>query len=426
MASILDVSHFLESNGFEYDDRVCLYVNSKTGLPVTLFFDREDGRLFLLDQCKLPYEVTFWSTDDWYEAAVKGIKGMIVRGSQAIGVAGAYCLALACVKLNGLDLDEALKTLFMRGDIIKSVRPTAVNLSWAINRIFNKIKSWEISSLEDLKMNVLDEADRIFIEDFILNKNLRMNGSKLFESGDVVLTHCNAGSLATSYGGSALSILSEAFLEGKHLTVVAKETRPRSQGFKLTLWELNRIGIPTVAITDNMISKSIEQFNISKILVGADRITKDGCVANKIGTCDIARIAYMEKIPFYVAASHSTLDLDREYTEIPIEERDKDEVRALYEYEIKYMRDKGLLSERAFDKWPPDDKLTDSNQPSNFKIKIYNPAFDVTPSNYIRKIILDIGVYHPKRIKLLNWSLVDEKINRILGNQLDKIHRFQI
>ncbi len=419
MKTILDVLQFLESNGFEYDPAMDLYVNSKTGLPVTLFFDREMSRLFLLDQCKLPYEIKVWSTDNWYEAVVKGIKEMIVRGSQAIGVAGAYCLALACVNLNSLNLDEALKTLFMRGDIIKSVRPTAVNLSWAINRILNKIESCEISSLEDLKMKVLEEADRIFIEDFILNKNLRVNGLKFFESGDVVLTHCNAGSLATAYGGSALSILAEVFLRGKQLKVIAKETRPRSQGFKLTLWELNRIGIPTVAITDNMISKSIEQFKINKILVGADRITKDGYVANKIGTCDIARIAYLEKIPFYVAASHSTLDLEHEHGEIPIEERDKDEVRAVYEYEIKYLRDKGLLSESAVERWPPDEKLTDSDNPGNFNIKIYNPAFDVTPSNYIRRIILDIGVYTPSRIKLLNWCLIDKKISQIIRNQIN-------
>ncbi len=418
MKTILDVLKILKKNGFEYNPELSLYVDSKTGLPLTLFFDRDAGRLFLLDQCKLPYEVAAWSTDNWYEAAVKGIKGMIVRGSQAIGVAGAYSLALACMSLNASSISEALKILFERGEIIRSVRPTAVNLSWAVTRILNRIKSREFSSLADLKLNVLDEADMIFIEDFILNKSLRANGLQLFESGDVVLTHCNAGSLATVYGGSALSILSEAFLRGRRLTVVSKETRPRSQGFKLTLWELNRIGIPTVAITDNMVSKSIERFKINKMLVGADRITADGYVTNKIGTCDIARIAYMEKIPFYVAASHSTLDLDHQHGEIPIEERDKDEVRAVYEYEIKYMRDKGLLSERSVEKWPPDDKITDSENPINFKIKIYNPAFDITPGDYVSKIILDIGVYSPIRIKHLTSRLIDKKISRIIKSEL--------
>ncbi|MEM2906681.1 MAG: S-methyl-5-thioribose-1-phosphate isomerase, partial [Candidatus Odinarchaeota archaeon] len=328
MGDIINIVENLRKNGFDYDPDTGLYVNSKTGLPLTLFFDENSSRLLLLDQCKLPYEVDVWSTNNWYDAAIKGIKGMIVRGSQAIGVTGAYCLALACIDICNVGVEEALKILFERGEIIRSSRPTAVNLSWAVNRILNSIKSSEIVSLDDLKTRVLNEANKIFLEDLILNRNLRRNGLQFFESGDVILTHCNAGSLATVYGGSAISILSEAFLSGKQLTVISKETRPRSQGFKLTVWELNKIGIPTIAITDNMVSKSIERFKINKILVGADRITRDGYVTNKIGTYDIARIAYMEKIPFYVAASYSTLDLERRAYEIPIEERDKDEIRA--------------------------------------------------------------------------------------------------
>jgi len=416
--NIINIVKNLRKNGFDYDPEIGLYVNSKTGLPLTLFFDENSSRLLLLDQCKLPYEVAAWSTNNWYDAAIKGIKGMIVRGSQAIGVAGAYCLVLACIDICNVSVGEALKILFERGEIIRSSRPTAVNLNWAVNRIFNSLKSGEIVSLDDLKTRVLNEANKIFLEDLILNRNLRMNGLQFFESGDVILTHCNAGSLATVYGGSALSILSEAFLSGKQLTVVSKETRPRSQGFKLTVWELNKIGIPTIAITDNMVSKSIERFKINKILVGADRITRDGFVTNKIGTYDIARIAYMEKIPFYVAASYSTLDLERHAYEIPIEERDKDEIRALYEYEISFMISKGLLSEKAVRKWPSDDKLTESEAPENFKIKLYNPAFDTTPSKYINRIILDIGVYTPSQIKSLNRHDINCKIGEITGREL--------
>lgn len=414
--AIYDIPKELKKRFFTYSSELGLYLNEKTGLPLTLFFDSASKSLVLLDQSKIPYELASWSTSDWREAAFKGIGGMIVRGSQAIGVAGAYCLVLACMDIFNVTVDEALKILFERAAVITGIRPTAVNLSWAANRIINSLKSSEITSLDDLKIRVLNEANKIFLEDLILNKNLRMNGLHFFESGDVILTHCNAGSLATVYGGSAISILSEAFLKGKKLTVVSKETRPRSQGFKLTVWELNKIGIPTIAITDNMISKSIERFKINKILVGADRITRDGFVTNKIGTYDIARIAYMEKIPFYVAASYSTLDLEHQAFEIPIEERDKDEIRALYEYEIKYMRAKGFLSEKAVKNWPPDDKLTDSDTPEKFKIKIYNPAFDTTPAKYIKRIILDIGVYSPIQIKSLNWNTVKTKINHLIVN----------
>jgi methylthioribose-1-phosphate isomerase len=366
--------------------------------------------LVLLDQTKIPYEIKSWSTNNWLDASLRGIKGMIVRGSQAIGVAGAYTVLLAANDISEQNIEEAKKILFDRANKIKESRPTAVNLSWAVDRILKIIRADYLDNLDALKSKVLEVANQIFLEDLILNYYLRLNGLKFIENEDVILTHCNAGSLATVYGGSALSILTEAYVNGKNIMVVAKETRPRSQGFKITLWELNKVGIPTVAITDNMISKSIAKFKINKVIVGADRITKDGFATNKIGTIDIARISQLENIPFYVAASHSTLDLKNSGFEIPIEERDKDEIRKFYQYEAAYLFNKELLSKSAYKKWPIDEMLTESDKPKSGQIKLYNPAFDTTPAELISKLILDIGIFNPADIKNLTWDKIYTQI----------------
>ncbi|MHA1409146.1 MAG: S-methyl-5-thioribose-1-phosphate isomerase [Candidatus Odinarchaeia archaeon] len=375
-------------------------------------FNNETYELVLLDQTKIPYELRSWSTNDWVKASIEGIRGMVVRGSQAIGVAGGYCTVLACNSITEQNVDDAKRELYERAEKIKQSRPTAVNLSWAVNRIIQEVKNTDITTFNELKDLVLNIANRIFMEDLILNTYLRLNGEAFIESGDVILTHCNAGSLATAYGGSAISVLAEAFVKGKDITVVSKETRPRSQGFKITLWELNKIGIPTVAITDNMISASISKFKINKVLVGADRITKDGYVTNKIGTYDIARIVKQENIPFYVAASHSTLDLDNLGPQIPIEERDIDEMRRFYNFESLFLREQGILSEKAIQSWPPNSILSKQDVPKRGEIKIYNPAFDTTPSSLITKIIMDIGVFTPTEIQKLSW----EKIYSVIGS----------
>ncbi|MHA1835821.1 MAG: s-methyl-5-thioribose-1-phosphate isomerase [Candidatus Odinarchaeia archaeon] len=405
----------LDKFQFNYSPEIGIYVNFKTNIPLSLFYNPDTDVLTLLDQSKIPYEVTCWSTGDWKDAALKGIRGMIVRGSQAIGVTGAYCMVLACKDLNDT-LPSSIKTLKKRANVIKESRPTAVNLSWAVNRVIRNIELSDLNSVEELREKVLETANEIFLEDLILNNYLRLNGVKYFKSGDVVLTHCNAGSLATAYGGSALSILAEVFNKGEDILVVSKETRPRSQGFKITLWELNRIGIPTVAVTDNMISKSIEKFKINKILVGADRITKDGAVTNKIGTFDIAKIAKLENIDFYVAASHSTLDLDIDGSQVPIEEREKDEVMSFYNYEIRYLSEMGVISSSALNQWPPEDILTSSDKPEIGKIRIFNPGFDTTLPEYVTKIIMDIGVFNPSDIINLSWDKIYSIISDLKKN----------
>ncbi|MHA1238646.1 MAG: S-methyl-5-thioribose-1-phosphate isomerase [Candidatus Odinarchaeia archaeon] len=407
------VSKLLKRFNFVFDNELNTYVNKNTKLPLTVYYEEAQNKLVLIDQNKLPYELATWSSSNWQEIAFEGIKGMIVRGSQAIGITGGYCLAVAAEECRGKKFDDALKFLQKVAVEIKSTRPTAVNLKWAVDRVLNSVKK-KATNVDDVIRIAKEEANAILIEDLAINLELRKNGVKLIEDGDVIITHCNAGSLATSYGGSALGVLEEAFTSGKNITVIAKETRPRGQGLKLTMWELNRTEIPTIVITDNMISSSIVKFKITKAIVGADRISQDGCVANKIGTLDLAKICSIAKIPFYVAASYSTLDLTIKGNEIPIEERDWSEITQFYDAEFKIKKANGLLSEKACPIWHISEIISTEILPRKGKIRFYNPGFDVTPPRYINKIILDIGVYTPQQISNLTHEEVYEKVSKIV------------
>ena len=411
MLDSIDKYRVLDWLGFSYNDKLGGYVNKETGLPLTLFYDDEKDQICLLDQNRLPFEMAIWKTDDWQKCARDAITGMITRGSQAIGVTGAYCVLLAAAHNRGSTKKRTVENVLAAAEEIRKARPTAVNLSWSVDRMCAAARN-ALKTAGDVYDHLKQEADRIFIEDLFISRALAENGSRLIADGDVVLTHCNAGSLATTYGGSALGVVEYAYLKGKDVKVVSKETRPRSQGFKLTLWELMTAGVPVVGITDNMVASSFERFGITRVLVGADRITKDGSVANKIGTNDIARMVAFYNVPFVVAASYSTLDLDHNGDEIPIEERSMEEVFLPYHYEALEKKKKGIISEEALSHWPPMDRV--STEMESGKIALYNPAFDVTDSRLVTTIVLDIGMYRPERICTLNQERILEKVSQIL------------
>lgn len=402
----------------EFDSDLGGYVSDDTNLPLSLFYDDEEDELCLLDQTKLPYETRMWRTDDWQKGAEVGIKGMVTRGSQAIGVTAAYCMLLAAADSRDSTKKDSVDKILKAGKKIRKARPTAANLSWAVDRMSDAAKN-ALKTAGDVYDQVKVAADRIFIEDIFISRALAENGIRLIEDGETILTHCNAGSLATSYGGSALGVVEYAVSSGKDVTVVSKETRPRSQGYKLTLWELSTAGIPAVAVTDNMVSSSFEKFGIDRVLVGADRITKDGCVANKVGTKDIARMVAFNQVPFVVAASFSTLDLEHEGDDVPIEEREVDEIYLPYHYEALEKKKQGIVSEEALDFWPPEDMLADEPEPG--KITLFNPAFDVTSSRLISNIVLDIGIFRPERISTLDQEKLEAGVSKIVKRFSEKI-----
>ncbi len=408
----LNKDKVLERLNFAFNEKLGDYVNDKTNLPLTLFYDDRKDELCLLDQNRLPYELRMWRTGSWEEGAGIGIGGMVTRGSQAIGVTGAYCVLLAAAQQRKVTKKSAVDSVLLAAERIKEARPTAVNLAWAVDRMCDAAKN-ALKKAGDVYTHLKQEADDIFVEDIFISRALAENGSRLISGGDVVLTHCNAGSLATTYGGSALGAIEYAASRGKDVKVVAKETRPRSQGFKLTLWELMTAGVPAAGITDNMVSRSFEKFGINRVLVGADRITRDGCVANKIGTSDIARMVAFNNVPFVVAASYSTLDLDHTGGEIPIEERSKEEVYLPYHYEALEKKRLSLISEDALSYWPPMDRISDVLEPG--KIALFNPAFDVTDSRLISNIVLDLGIYRPERIAALEKDKISEKVAAIIA-----------
>jgi len=397
----ITVSSVLKKIGLTFDSEIGTYVHKKTGIPLTVFFDDEQQQLILLDQTKLPYETTVWSTSDWRKAALVGIREMVTRGSQAIGVTGGYSMLLAAIACS--KRDDFLPALESCADVIRNARPTAAPLPWAVDLTLNYARKLdrEGKSVDQIVQGVKQVADYILSSDLALNCHLREEGKKFLTDGDVVMTHCNGGSLSSTYGGHALGMLEESFVEGLDIKVVAKETRPRCQGYKLTIWELNRAGVPTTIITDNMVTSAIKEYGISKTILGVDRVVKDGSVANKIGSADIAYIMQSHGIPFYYATSYSTIDLGTERGEdIPIEERSKDEVTYFYMLDAEYKKKEGIISQRALSEWP--------------QIALYNPAFDVTPPKLIDLIITDIGAFAPEQIRTLTNDLMRQKVQERL------------
>src|SRR5712671_1382717 len=322
-----------------------------------------DQGVRFIDQTKLPTEETYVICKTHDEVA-DVIRTMVVRGAPAIGVAAAMGIALA-VKNSKAETAGDLKHDFDQAcDLIGKTRPTAVNLFWAIRRMTEKFESLSARTIPQIQQALIEEAQRMHAEDIAANQAMGRHGATLMPSSGGVLTHCNAGALATAGYGTALGVIRAAVEAGKKIHVYADETRPFLQGSRLTAWELMKDGIPTTVISDNMAGAMMSQGKIGAIVVGADRIAANGDVANKIGTYTVAVLAKEHGIPFYVAAPISTVDLAcPDGSKIPIEQRN---VR-----EVSHIAGKQMV---------PDG------------VSIENPAFDVTPAKYVVAIITERGI----------------------------------
>ncbi|MBA7663179.1 Methylthioribose-1-phosphate isomerase [subsurface metagenome] len=282
-----------------------------------------ENKVKMIDQTILPQKLEFLEFEDYRDVA-NAIKIMNIRGAPAIGVAAAMGMALASIEFKNKNKEEFLSSLKEAGELIKQTRPTAVNLFWAVDRILNKIEGVDKKSSE-LSEIIIDEAKKMWQEDIDTNKSIGKYGAELLDDGDTVQTHCNAGSLATVQYGTALAPVRVAIEQGKKISVVADETRPRLQGARLTAFELQYDKIPVSVISDGSSGLMMRLGKIQKVIVGADRITSDG-VFNKIGTYMVALAAQDNKIPFYVAAPVSTLSMSESFEDVKIEQRDSKEV----------------------------------------------------------------------------------------------------
>ena len=331
----------------------------------------EGSKIIFIDQTELPSRLKYIRCSD-VDILCEAIKKLRVRGAPLIGVCAALGYALAALNstsktVNGLkiELERASKKL-------KETRPTAVNLFWAMERMRARFLSLcSFSDISRIKKAILKEALDILDEDRRMCRAIGRNGARLIKDGDIILTHCNAGMLATAGYGTALSIFYEAKRLGKKFKVYADETRPLMQGSRLTMWELTKNNIDATLICDDMAGAAIKNKGITKIIVGADRIAANGDTANKIGTYGLAVLAKYHKIPFYVAAPTSTVDRTiKTGKDIPIEERGRDELIYI-----------------------------GSKQTAPHAAKVYNPAFDVTPNELISAIITESGVYDIKAFR---------------------------
>ncbi|MFA5365469.1 MAG: S-methyl-5-thioribose-1-phosphate isomerase [Candidatus Bathyarchaeia archaeon] len=324
----------------------------------------KNGTVVIIDQTKLP------NHEEWVKLQTStdmasAIKDMKLRGAPLIGVAAAYGLALTAFHSKAKTREELLTELEKTAIMLRQTRPTAVNLFWAIDRVMN-LAHETAGTKENLADAVVAEAQRMADEDVEVNRKIGAFGAQLIEDGDVVLTHCNAGSLATVDYGTALGVIRGAIESGKKVKVIACETRPRLQGAKLTCYELMRDKIPVTLISDTMVGYVMSQGLVDKVVVGADRIVRDA-VLNKIGTYNVAVLASAHDIPFYVAAPMSTMDQSISSEDAVIEERSPTEVT-------------NIGSERI--------------APEG--IKVLNPVFDITPLSYVDAVITEEGILYPE------------------------------
>ncbi len=333
-----------------------------------------DGNLRILDQSRLPWEQIFVDLDNHHDV-VLAIKEMRVRGAPAIGIAAAYGIALGALGIKTANRDEFLVQLNQVMQTFATSRPTAVNLFQAIDRMKKAVRGDDVA---EIKRALVNEAKHIHQGEITATMQLSQLGAELVKDGFTVLTHCNAGPLATAGYGTALGVIRAAKEQGREVSVFATETRPLLQGARLTTWELVQAGIPVTLITDSMAGYFMHQEKIDCVIVGADRIAANGDVANKIGTYTLAVLAKENGIPFYVAAPASTIDLSLSSgAEIPIEERNPGEVSHIQGVPIA---------------------------PEG--IKAANPAFDVTPHNYISAIITEKGIL---------WEPYSEGLTKIVS-----------
>jgi methylthioribose-1-phosphate isomerase len=322
-----------------------------------------DGAVVMIDQTRLPLEEKYVTCRS-YEEVAAAIRDMVVRGAPAIGVAAAMGVALGVLHAGEQDPDRQVETIC---DTLAATRPTAVNLFWAIGRMKRLYTSLRGRPMAEIRRRLVEEALAVRQEDIAICRAIGRHGAPLIPDGKTVLTHCNAGALATAGYGTALGVIRAAIESGKTVDVFADETRPFLQGARLTVWELQQDGIPTTLITDNMAGHFMHAGRIGCVVVGADRIAANGDVANKVGTYSVAVLAKENNVPFFVAAPISTLDLTlASGAQIPIEERAAAEVTHVFGHRV-----------------------------APLGTAVRNPAFDVTPARYVTAIITENGVARP-------------------------------
>ena len=320
----------------------------------------KDKSVVMIDQTKLPNELIFVAYTDYNDVA-NAIKTLVIRGAPAIGVAGAFGLALAALQSKAITKEDMIKDLEQAKKILFETRPTAVNLAWGLNKMMDVAKYCQ--NINEIKESIVEAATSLAEDDVKINKAMGKNGAELFDNNDTIMTHCNAGALATVAYGTALGVVRAIKESGKNIKVIATETRPVMQGSRLTAFELKHEGIDVSLIPDTAVGYTMANGLINKIVVGADRILSTGHVFNKIGTYQIAIIAKQHNIPFYVAAPLSTFDLNSNTEDVVIEQRKASEVTSI-----------------GNKKTAPDG------------INVINPAFDMTPPELISGIITEKGV----------------------------------
>ncbi len=369
MNNVIDTVSWLAPDGschFQWTDQVKL-----TG-----------GKLRIIDQRELPGRLVYLCIDTVKDAC-DAVRTLAVRGAPAIGCAAGLALAASGWHIQTDSTGEFLSQLRKQADCLNSSRPTAVNLSWALNRCLKHLEERKTLPVAELKKELLKEALAILREDIELCDRIGEYGSTLLADGMGILTHCNAGALAAGGNGTALAPIYAAMRKGMKLKVYSDETRPLLQGSRLTAWELMRAGADVTTICDNMAAQVMREGRIQAVIVGADRIASNGDAANKIGTYGVAVLAHWHRIPFYVAAPYSTFDLSLKSGEdIPIEQRDSTEITGM---------------------------PCGATAPEG--VKTYNPAFDVTPHSLIRAFITDRGIVHPPFAE--NFALFTEKTKNL-------------
>jgi methylthioribose-1-phosphate isomerase len=335
----------------------------------TVFWDFDKNQLCLIDQRRLPASLEVVSFDTC-QAVAEAIKNMTVRGAPAIGVTAAFGLALAARESTARDAAGLYQDIQAAAATLRSTRPTAVNLAWALERELRVIgDQLEVKNTEELRVLALQEAQRMADQDVEINQRMGAHGAALIEDGDTIIHHCNTGALAVVDWGTALGVIRSAHAQGKRIHVLVDETRPRLQGSRLTAWELQQYGIPYEIISDNMAGYFLHSGQAQKVLFGADRIAANGDVANKIGTYMLALAAHDNGVPVYAVAPTSTVDLSLpDGSLIPIEERDQEEVLGL-QFRGELVAPRGARAR--------------------------NPAFDVTPNRLITAIVTENGIVYP-------------------------------
>ena len=323
----------------------------------------KDNSVIMIDQTKLPNSLEYVTYTDYNQVA-NAIRTLVVRGAPAIGVSGAFGLALAALQSNAKEKDQLIQDLKTAKKILFETRPTAVNLSWGLDKIM-KITE-QCKTVSEIRDNVIAKAKEMAEDDVNINKKMGKNGAELFQNNDTIMTHCNAGALATVGYGTALGVIRATNESGKNIKVIATETRPIQQGSRLTAFELKHDGIDVSLIPDTAVGYTMANGLVNGVVVGADRILQTGHIFNKIGTYQVATMAKQHNIPFYVAAPLSTFDLDSKPEDVIIEQRKASEVTGI------------------------GDKKTAPDG-----INVINPAFDMTPPGLISGIITENGIAKP-------------------------------